>query len=113
MTNVAGLLVGLPPALRSELMETYEQIASNYVERRWEPSELNGGKFCEIVFTILDGTLKGSFPAKAFKPDNMVQSCQALEKVPANPTRIGDRSLRILIPRILPALYEKIGRAHV
>jgi hypothetical protein len=79
---------------------------SNYLERRWQPSELNGGKFCEVVYSIIDGAIKGSFPAKASKPGNMLTACQALEKEPADPKRVGDRSLRVLIPRVLPVLYE-------
>ena len=78
---------------------------SNYLERRWGPSELNGGKFCEAVYSIINGALTGTFPATATKPQSMVHACAALE-VPADPNRVGDRSLRILIPRILPVLYE-------
>ena len=36
----------------------------------------------------------------------MLDACRALENVAANPARVGDRSLRILIPRLLPVLYE-------
>jgi hypothetical protein len=36
----------------------------------------------------------------------MLVACQDLEKETADPNRVGDRSLRILIPRMLPALYE-------
>jgi hypothetical protein len=100
------VLAALPQALREELLDSYQKIMSNYLERRWEPSELNGGKFCEVVYSIVDGTLKGNFPAKGGKPNNMLAACQALEKQPADPNRVGDRSLRVLIPRLLPVLYE-------
>jgi hypothetical protein len=36
----------------------------------------------------------------------MVAACRALEQTPPNATRVGDRSLRILIPRVLLPLYE-------
>jgi hypothetical protein len=36
----------------------------------------------------------------------MVIACRALEMIPSDPHRPGDRSLRILIPRVLQALYE-------
>jgi hypothetical protein len=36
----------------------------------------------------------------------MAHACGALEKEPASTTRVGDRSLRVLIPRMLLALYE-------
>jgi hypothetical protein len=100
------LLAGLPKALRDALLNCYQEIVSNYLERRWEPSELNGGKFCEAVYSIIDGAVKGSFPAKASKPRDMLEACRALEKVPADPNRVGDRSLRVTIPRKLPVLYE-------
>jgi hypothetical protein len=100
------VLATLPQALREELLDSYQKIMSNYLERRWEPLELNGGKLCEVVYSIVDGALKGSFPANASKPANMLAACQALEKQSPDPNRVGDRSLRILIPRLLPMLYE-------
>jgi hypothetical protein len=36
----------------------------------------------------------------------MVDACRALEKKTPVATRVGDRSLRILLPRMLTALYE-------
>jgi hypothetical protein len=36
----------------------------------------------------------------------MVDACRQLESRTADPSRVGDRSLRILIPRLLPFLYE-------
>jgi hypothetical protein len=100
-----SLLAALPAGLREPLLATFKQIAANFVEHRWEPSELNGGKFCECVFTILDGSISGTFAAAPSKPANMRNSCQALENIPAT-GKPGDRSLRILIPRLLPVLYE-------
>jgi hypothetical protein len=104
--DASRVLAGLPRTLRDTLLESYREIMSNYLERRWEPSELNGGKFCEAVYSIINGAVKGSFPAKASKPSNMLVACQALEKEPSDLNRVGDRSLRVLIPRMLPVLYE-------
>lgn len=107
MLNASSVLAGLPQGLRDELLECYRDIMSNYIERRWRSAELDGGRFCEIVFSIVEGALKGTFPAKAYKPSNMFQSCIGLEgKYPPDPNRTGDRSLRIMIPRLLPVLYE-------
>lgn len=104
--NPDALLAGLPPQLRAELVACYTAICRNYRENRWEPSELNGGKFAEVVYTIVHGALDGRFPSKAAKPRNMAAACKALEEYPSDPSRVGDRSLRILIPRMLPVLYE-------
>lgn len=107
MINSSQLLVGLPLGLRTELLDCFRGIMSNYVERRWRATELDGGRFCEIVYTVVDGSLAGQFPVKAAKPSNMFQSCIDLEKKhKPDPNRIGDRSLRIMIPRLLPVLYE-------
>lgn len=94
-------LAGIPEGLRGPLLEEYNKLARNFREGRWEPAELNGGKFCEIVHTILRGYADGKFPAKPSKPRNMLAACQELEKC----TNIS-RSARIQIPRILIALYE-------
>jgi len=100
------LLSNLPAGLRSPLIEHYREIARTFVERRWEPSELNAGKLCEVVYTILEGAISGQFAPKPTKPTNMVNACNDLGRRPADPKRVGDRSLRILLPRVLLALYE-------
>jgi hypothetical protein len=106
MIDPSKALTGLPPTLREELIKSFREIAANYSERRWEPSELNGGKFSEVVYSIVNGSLSGTFPTKSSKPNDMVKACRLLEAVPADAARPGDRSLRILIPRVLMPLYE-------
>lgn len=96
-------LLGLLPAeLEAELRLALDTILRNYRERRWEPSELNGGKLCEVVITILQGFVKGAYRARAAKPPNMVTACQKMEQAGQQ----FPRSIRILIPRVLIALYE-------
>jgi len=106
MIETAKILAGLPAELRDPLLSHYREIGANFIERRWEPSELRGGKFCEVVYCILEGAITGHFPMKPSKPNDMVKACRSLEGFPANPDRVGDRSLRILIPRVLLPLYE-------
>ena len=96
------ILGHLPVGLRDELLAALAEIQRNYRERRWEPAELNGGKLCEVAYSILKGHVDGSFPAKASKPPNMVDACRALEAAAAT----FPRSVRIQIPRMLVALYE-------
>jgi hypothetical protein len=91
----------IPAGLRDPLLGEYRSIVQNFMERRWTPSELSGGKFCEIVYTILDGHAKGAYAASPSKPTSFVNACRALESNTAVP-----RSFQILIPRMLPALYE-------
>lgn len=91
----------LPPGLRDPLLEEHRRIVQSFMERKWLPSELSGGRFCEIVYTILDGYAASSFAPLPAKPNNFVQACRTLENNSTVP-----RSFQILIPRMLPALYE-------
>ena len=95
-------LQDIPDSLRKPLLAAFNEIVKNFREGRWEPSELNGGKLCEVVYTIVRGVVDGHFPAKPEKPKDMVASCRALE---SENQKFG-RSLRIQIPRMLIALYE-------
>ncbi len=92
----------LPNGLRNELLKSYAEILRNYRERRWEPSELNGGKLCEVIYSILNGYVIGRFPKKSSKPRNIVEACRSLE----NAAVTFPRSVRIQIPRMMIALYE-------
>src|SRR4051794_6317801 len=88
-------LAGVPNGLRTPLLAEFNKLASNFREGRWEPAELNGGKLCEIVYSILKGYTEGSFPSKPAKPKNMVDACRALEGAQGFP-----RSVRVQIPRV-------------
>lgn len=93
----------LPATLRKDLLDAFNEIVKNYREHRWEPSELNGGKLCEAVYTICVGWLDGGkYPARAKKPRNLPQACWDLEKTYA---QVPDsRSARILVPRMMMGL---------
>jgi hypothetical protein len=97
----SAALTKIPDALRLPLLEEFNKLARHYRESRWEPAELNGGKICEIVYSILKGYTDARFPQSPSKPNNMVAACKALEEAKAFP-----RSIRIQIPRMLIALYE-------
>lgn len=92
----------LPASLRDELLQAFKNITTNFREGKWEPSELNGGKLCEVIYSILEGYISGTLPAKSHKPSNMFAACQALSQAPSS----FSRSIRIQIPRMLITLYE-------
>jgi hypothetical protein len=102
LTTETDLLKNLPTSLRSELLRTYSDILRNFRERRWEPAELDGGKLCEVIYTVLKGYVDANYPSAASKPKNMVAACAALENAPTT----FPRSVRVQIPRMLVALYE-------
>ena len=100
MISPSVILSNIPNGLRNPLIDEYNSIVQNYMEHRWAPSELSGGKFCEIVYTILNG-YPSNYSAAPNKPNNFVDACRRLENKSNVP-----RSFQILIPRLLPALYE-------
>src|SRR5262245_14299131 len=94
-------LAAIPAGLRTPLLDEYQLIVQNYLEQKWLPSELSGGRFCEIVYTILVGHASGSYASSPAKPTNFVHACRNLENNTSVP-----RSFQILILRMLPTLYE-------
>lgn len=106
----ARALCGLPEKLRSELLGSFNEIVVNFAAQRWEPAELNGGKLCEVAYNVLRGYVDGKYPAKATKPQNMVDACKALEQAPQAHV---PRSIRIQIPRMIVALYEVRNNRNV
>jgi hypothetical protein len=99
--NLKTFLSNIPDGLKKPLIAEYNSIIQHYMEKRWTGSELSGGKFCEIVFTILEGHAKGLFALSPAKPASFVDACKRLENNSHVP-----RSFQILIPRMLPSLYE-------
>ncbi len=95
----------LPTALRDDLISAFNEIVRNYREHRWEPSELNGGKLCETVYTICKGWLEGGdYPARAEKPSRFPNKCWEMEA--AYQSVPDSRSARILVPRMMLGLYD-------
>jgi hypothetical protein len=98
----ASALSDLPAGLRGPLLDAFREIVVNFRERRWEPSELNGGKLAEVTYSVLKGHVDGDFPERPSKPPNMLDDCRALEHA----DKSFPRSVRIQIPRMLIAIYE-------
>lgn len=101
-------LNSIPEGLRRPLLAEFSDIINNFMEGRWLPAELSGGRFCEIVYTILNGYPSDSYPSSPTKPRNFVDACRRLENNSDIP-----RSFQILIPRLLPALYEVRNNRNV
>src|SRR5258708_24730334 len=108
MVTVSGALSAIPTGLRDPLITEYQNIVQNFLEQKWRPAELTGGLFSEIVYTILVGHARGTYAAKPSKPANFVNACRGLENNISVP-----RSFQILIPRMLPALYEVRNNRNV
>lgn len=94
MIAASAALTAIQAGLRDPLLAEYQSVVQNFMEHRWLPSELSGGRFSEIVYTILDGHAKGAYAAAPTKPGNFEQACKKLENNAHAP-----RSFQILIPR--------------
>jgi hypothetical protein len=104
----ANAFAELPTTLRSELLDAFSKIVQNYAEHKWEPAELNGGKLCEVVYSIVRGRVDGQYSSRASKPKNIVDACKEVEKTSSIP-----RSLKVQIPRMILALYEVRNNRNV
>lgn len=111
MINAASLLAGIPDGLREPLVDEYRGICNAFNEGRWKLAALDAGRFCEVAYTVIHGMITGSYASTPQKPGNFVGACRALEALP--PVAVGDRSLRIMIPRLLPVLYEVRNNRNV
>jgi hypothetical protein len=110
--NAATVLQSRYPAdVIEALLDSYKEIESNFVVKKWKASELDAGHFVENVRRLLELELTGSAtpltsPLSKFTDQVLKQYENAK----------GDESFRILIPRALKAVYNirnKRGVGHV
>jgi hypothetical protein len=111
--SIPTLFSLLPAQLSKNLEKSYTQIKSNFAQRRYEPSELNGGKFCEVVLRILEWHTAASKTYTPFgtKIRDFGQATRKFESQSSFPD-----SVRFHIPKILNSLYDirnKRGVGHV
>jgi hypothetical protein len=50
---IAQLKVSIDPVLSTQLVDEFISIEKRYIQRDWEPAELDGGQFAEILSRIL------------------------------------------------------------
>lgn len=111
MTAYDILESGFNADIASAILDAYGEIERNYVLRKWKPSELDAGHFVESVRRALDLELTGTY--RTFNhslprfDDNVIRNYEQ---------QTGDQSYRILIPRVLKAIYNirnRRGVAHI
>lgn len=103
----------LPTDLVDHLLSSYKEIKEHYFLGRHEPSELNGGKFVEASYRILEQETRGSHTSVGVHTPDMIGKLRAFEQLPAT-TSI--ESYRIHIPRTLTTIYNirnKRGVGHL
>ncbi len=100
--SLQNILSTLPDELRDALVDALNNVRQDYVERRWEPAELNGGKISEVVFRILEWrtSSSGDYTSLTDLVKNFGRSVRKFESDTAAP-----ESVRFHIPNALSFLY--------
>lgn len=107
----ATLAATLPAELVDALLDALDEIQSNFAHRRWKASELDAGHFVEAARRVIEHRLFSAYTPigkslSTFNDKLLVQYEQAA----------GDESYRILVPRVLRAIYgirNKRGVGHL
>ncbi|MDG6999674.1 MAG: hypothetical protein JRN15_11225 [Nitrososphaerota archaeon] len=109
--NFNSVFPTIPKPILSRLEKSYNAIKRNFREGRLEPSELNGGKFCEAVFRLLEWHTSHTYTKFGESIRNFSQATRRFEGLTGFPD-----SVRFHIPRTLDALYvirNKRGVSHL
>lgn len=108
-----NLFPNIPNRLIKSLKIHYTKIKENYIENRFGPSELNGAKFSEVVFRILEWHTSTD---KSYTPlGTSIRNFDNATRKFENKSNFPD-SIRFHIPKILNTLYSirnKRGVGHV
>jgi hypothetical protein len=108
----AGLGATLDPKLVDELLDAYQEAKRNYYLGGLRLSAVEGGRFCEAAFRILQQRTQGGFDPLGKQLDT-----EALIKKLANiPTAQQPETVRLHLPRALRVVYDvrnKRDNAHL
>ena len=113
-TLVQILSQNVPSALADSLVQSYAEIVRRFYLGDHEPGELNGGKFCEAAYRILEAVTD---PNSQYTPLSTSLDSEAItEQLRQIPRGQQPDSIRLYIPRALRAIYDmrsNRGVAHL
>ncbi|WP_145013794.1 hypothetical protein [Mycobacterium marseillense] len=104
----AGFLAaGIPADVVTEVIAAYEEAKTRFHRQDYRPSSVEGARFSEAVFRILQWATTGGATGGTYTPigGNLPRLPQLIHQI-ANGTATVDDSLRIHIPRTLQAVYD-------
>jgi len=113
ITKIKEELVQVYPVeLVDSLIDSYIELAGNFVRGKLRPSQVEGGRFCEAAIRILQyETTKAYSPiGVSINLDNEIEKLRNLSKTSYND------SIRIHIPRTIRVIYDirnKRDTAHL
>lgn len=99
--SAEDVLLSLPSSLKNDLLDEYRKILLNYRRQNWEGVLVDGGRFCEDVYVILNHLPDGNYPDHAEKPSNFVDESLKLRNSPQLPS-----SCRVIMPYALVMAYS-------
>lgn len=98
-----------PDEIRENIEKSFNEIRQRYFESNFEPSELNGGKFCESVFRLLEWEISGQYRPFGQKIEDFKGT---ITKMCSNKKDKHD-SIRFHIPSALISIYDVRNRRGV
>lgn len=101
------LSVTFPQILVDHLLTEYIHLKGQFALQRWQPSELNGGRFGECVIRILEYLNTGNF-TKFGVQANREKSLGSVE----NNTALPD-SMRLFMPKLVRVMIDVRNRRNV
>jgi hypothetical protein len=112
-SSLSQALSVIPPPLLTRLLKHYTVLKRSFLEGKFEPSELNGAKFAETVYRVLEWhtSPNGTFTPFGVRIRNFEQAVAMFGTLTSFP-----ESVRFHIPRVLVLLYSirnKRGVGHV
>lgn len=102
----------LPPELVNQLLETYSEVKRNYYLGNLRPNEVEGGRFAEAVFRILEYETNGMFTVL----NKQLDTETLIRRLANKPAGSVPDSIRLHIPRALRMIYDirnKRDAAHL
>jgi hypothetical protein len=97
-------------ALAEELLEAYVELKSRYFRGDFRPGQLEGGRFAEAAFRILQLKAKGRYTPIGKTLPKVPDLLRALESADASKVH---ESIRVHIPRALAAVHNVRNRRNV
>ncbi len=108
----AGIATQTDPRLARELLDAFEEAKRNFHLGGLRLSAVEGGRFCEAAFRILEQVAHGSFTPIG----QHVDTDSAIRRLAGVPSAMLNDSIRLHIPRGLRVIYDirnKRDAAHL
>jgi hypothetical protein len=96
------LLKTYPQELVYSILNSYTELAANFIRNKIRPSEVEGGRFCEATIRMLQYKTTGTYTPMGTSL-NLDKEINTLRNLPATSF---DDSIRLHIPRTIRVIYD-------